>query len=295
LSTNFDNQEESLADWISQAEAARLHGVSRQAISKLVGSGRLKTKTIGGRILVSRGEVESFSPQAAGRPRVDDLREVERIRRLLADARPEVRRTIFDELRKEYPIHALEAKLGVDAEVILGAIDRSGELTLRMIRGVIAEAAFEVYVMKKLENWQNETLSGNPAYDFELRDDVGSIRIQVKLQRSERGVPKLRKGLFVVETQRTRSGLDQATGQSTRPYRFGEFDILAVAMHPSKGRWDAFLYTVADWLTSRPGDEHLMEVLQPVALEPNDDWTDDFATCVGWLRSSEERKIRRSV
>jgi hypothetical protein len=255
----------------------------------------LKTKTIGGRILVSRSDIESFHPQTAGRPRGNDVRELERIRRILADVRPEVRRTIFDELRKEYPIHSLEAKLGVDAEVILGAIDRSGELTLRMIRGVIAEAAFEVYVIKKLEGWRSEPISGNAAYDFEMKDEAAPVRVQVKLQRSQRGVPKLRNGLFVVETQRTRSGVDLATGQSTRPYRFGEFDILAVAMHPSKGRWDAFFYTVADWLTSRPGDQHLMEVLQPVAFEPNDDWTDDFATCVRWLRSGLEKKICRST
>lgn len=294
MSTNFGDWEQPLSDWISQAEAARLHGVTRQAISKLVQVGRLKSKTIGGRILVSRSDVASFRPQAAGRPRGDESRDLGRLRRLLIDARPEVRRAIFDDLRKEYPIHPLESKLGLDAEVILGAIERSGELTLRMIRGVIAEAAFEAYVVKALDAWMNEPIVGNPAYDFVLKDDVGPVRVQVKLQRSERGVPKIKNSMYVVETQRTRSGTDQATGQSTRPYRFGEFDILAVAMQPSKGRWDAFLYTVADWLTSRVGNEHLLEVHQSVSIEPDEDWTDDFATCVAWLRSGATKKIRRS-
>lgn len=58
-----------LADWISQSEASRLRGVSRQAIAKLVGSGRLRTLRIGGRALVSRSDVLAFEPNPAGRPK----------------------------------------------------------------------------------------------------------------------------------------------------------------------------------------------------------------------------------
>lgn len=57
------------SDWISLSEAARLRGVSRQAISKLVKKGRLKTITIGGHILVRRADVEGFEPLEAGRPK----------------------------------------------------------------------------------------------------------------------------------------------------------------------------------------------------------------------------------
>ena len=295
MSTNSNEGQTDLGDWISQAEASRIHGVSRQAISMLVQTGRLRSKSFGGRVFVSRGEIESFHPLSAGRPGKVRSRDLERLQKLLDDAGPEVRRTIFHELRKEYPIHPLEAKIGVSAEVILGAVDRSGELTLRMIRGVIAEAAFETYVVKTLTRWSSEPVSGNQPYDFHLTDPEGSIRVQVKLQRSERGVPKLRRGLFVVETQRTRAGQDQVTGQSTRPYRFGEFDVLAVAMQPSNGRWASFYYTVGRWLVPRAADANLMDVLQPVAIEPNDDWTDDFATCVAWLRSAETKTIRTTV
>lgn len=56
-------------DWVSQAEAAQIRGVSRQAISKLVRKGRLKSMVIGGHTLVSRAAVLSFQPRAAGRPR----------------------------------------------------------------------------------------------------------------------------------------------------------------------------------------------------------------------------------
>ena len=66
MSTHFN--EESAEDWISQAEAARLRGVSRQAIARLVKRQRLKTLNIGGRLLVRRRDVEQFIPKAAGRP-----------------------------------------------------------------------------------------------------------------------------------------------------------------------------------------------------------------------------------
>jgi excisionase family DNA binding protein len=69
LSTHFREESISPSDWISQAEAAHLRGVSRQAISKLVRKGRLRTIVIGGRTLVSRAEVLAYRPRAAGRPR----------------------------------------------------------------------------------------------------------------------------------------------------------------------------------------------------------------------------------
>ncbi|MBW8363399.1 MAG: helix-turn-helix domain-containing protein [Rhizobium sp.] len=68
LSTHF-NIQPNLEEWISQAEAARLRGVSRQAIAKLVVSGRIKTLNIGGRHFVHRSEVLAFEPRQAGRPK----------------------------------------------------------------------------------------------------------------------------------------------------------------------------------------------------------------------------------
>jgi excisionase family DNA binding protein len=62
-------QAENFADWITQAEAARLRGVSPQGISDLVKRGRLQTLRIGGKTFVRRTEVEAFSPLTGGRPR----------------------------------------------------------------------------------------------------------------------------------------------------------------------------------------------------------------------------------
>jgi hypothetical protein len=78
--------------------------------------------------------------------------------------------------------------------------------------------------------------TGDPPYDFIVRKGSIQVRIQVKLQRLEKGVPKIASkkrypsegDLYLVEVQKTRGGIDPATNEDTRPYRFGEFDILAV-------------------------------------------------------------------
>lgn len=71
MSTHSDAQAILPSDWISQAEAANLRGVSRQAISKLVRKGRLRSIVIGGRAFVSRTDVLSFQSRVAGRPKLD--------------------------------------------------------------------------------------------------------------------------------------------------------------------------------------------------------------------------------
>jgi excisionase family DNA binding protein len=55
-------------EWITPAEAARLRGVTRQAITKLINAGRLSTVSVGERLFVNRAEVESFTPKKPGRP-----------------------------------------------------------------------------------------------------------------------------------------------------------------------------------------------------------------------------------
>jgi excisionase family DNA binding protein len=64
MSSNFYDPSE----WISQSEAARIRGVSRQAVALLVKRGRLAVLKIGGRFLVRRKDVETFVPEPAGRP-----------------------------------------------------------------------------------------------------------------------------------------------------------------------------------------------------------------------------------
>ena len=47
-------------EWITQAEAARIRGVTRQAIARLVEKGRFQLLTIAGRVLLRRAEVEAY-------------------------------------------------------------------------------------------------------------------------------------------------------------------------------------------------------------------------------------------
>ena len=55
-------------EWITKAEAARVRGVTRQAIAKLVGKGKLATLEIAGHTLVKRADVKAYKPEPGGRP-----------------------------------------------------------------------------------------------------------------------------------------------------------------------------------------------------------------------------------
>ncbi len=215
------------------------------------------------------------------------MSEVEEIRALLAKCSDEQRLEIFQHLRETISIHPFEAAINAKAEVILEALARAPDLTIRGIRGIVGEATFAVEVGSQLKGWNDVTPVGNHSYDAALADAVGTVRVQVKMQRRTKFKPLLRGGVGVVEVQRTRSGMK--AGVATRPYRFGEFDILAVCMEPSHGRWNSFLYAPERWLLPRPDDEKLVMILQPLSLLPDSVWTDDFAQAVRRLRSNEDR------
>jgi excisionase family DNA binding protein len=53
--------------WISQSEAARLRGVSREAIYNLVKKDRFITLKIGDKTLINRADVENYQPHQSGR------------------------------------------------------------------------------------------------------------------------------------------------------------------------------------------------------------------------------------
>lgn len=210
---------------------------------------------------------------------------------------------VLNHLRQRVPIHPLEQKWDTTAEMILTAIARSSDLTQRGIRGIIAEATFEASVVPQLAavGWNTATIVGDQAYDFLLEKEAKQIRVQVKLQRREAGTPKeyakrSRSALrcpsgkfYVVEVQKTRSGTKN--GEKTRPYHFGDFDILAVNMHASSAMWNRFMYTVGTWLIPRSGDTNLIEIFQPVPECPDDYWTDNLMLCVDWFLSGKDGRL----
>lgn len=223
------------------------------------------------------------------------------VRALLAQCTPEERAAVFRELRASHAIHPYEATVGAPAEMILEAVHRAPELTRRMLRGVIAEAAFRTFVVAALEGrgWRDVTPEGNFAYDYSLDDGQGPITIQVKLQRSERGAPVVKDGkrytfdgeVFMTETQKTRTGTDGAANQ-TRFYRYGEFDVLAVSMQPSTGTWDSYMYTLGRWLLPGKATGEVA-TLQPVAKVANEFWTSDFQVAARWYREADGGKRMR--
>jgi hypothetical protein len=104
------------------------------------------------------------------------------------------------------------------------------------------------------------------------------------------GYRRLSAGKLVVETQRTRAGKG-VEGADTRPYRFGEFDVLAVSVEASTNDWTQFRYTVERWLLPREMDPSLLLKFQPVSLEPDGDWTDRLSVAIEWFQSDIVKTI----
>jgi predicted DNA-binding protein (UPF0251 family) len=63
------NNQKVTNNWITQAEAARVRGVSRQAINNLVKKGRLKTMEIASVVFVDKDEIQNFKGLNSGRPK----------------------------------------------------------------------------------------------------------------------------------------------------------------------------------------------------------------------------------
>lgn len=244
---------------------------------------------------------------------------LETIKKLIDECSEEDRKALKLHLSRLLP-HPLESEWVIDADTILTAINRSSDLTKRGVRGIIAEAVFVSEILPSIgaSGWKTVEFSGDHPYDVLLRKGARDARIQVKLQRLEEKVPKLyypkyyeRGSLFVVEAQKTRtgqkttratvSGTEVAVGTveeiivKTRPYSFGDFDIIAVNMHPSSRNWKDFRYSVASWLVPRATDSKLIEIYQPVAAVPNDVWTDDLTSCLQWFEDGIKRSVLANV
>jgi hypothetical protein len=228
-------------------------------------------------------------------------------------------------LRKRIPPHPLESKWNIGWERILDAIARSNDISQRGIRGLVAECVFESGVLPELQSWNAVSFQGDLPFDFKLQskaDPTTQVTVQVKLQRTIKGLPlmasdQLRcypEDFFIVEVQKTRSGeeLDLSDvddsgpaaepvvegeaspkkKKKTRPYHFGDFDILAVSMQPSTSDWSRFMYTVSNWLLPKNKPrEREVGTYQPVSPTPNEFWTDDLQTCIDWLLSKEKKSI----
>jgi len=199
----------------------------------------------------------------------------------LAQATPKQRQEILWFLRHQYrfPLHPLELEWNTSAEAVLQAIYDAPDLTQRGVKGILAEATFRtVVVPERLAHWQSLPVQNDDAYDLLLDDGRGGVKVQVKNQRKEGGVPanfRMQRDVFVVETQRTRNGV-RSDGEPSRPYRYGEFDVIAVCLQPLSGDWTDFIYCPQKRLLARQDRLDWLAVIQPVHLDGQNGWTRSF-------------------
>jgi hypothetical protein len=240
---------------------------------------------------------------------------IEVVKNLVNDCSEDEQKALRTYFKSLFP-HPLEKEWEIDSDTILSAISRSSDLTKRGVRGIIAEAVFMSDVIPTIKDlgWETIDISGDLSYDAHLQKGARSARIQIKLQRLEKHRPKLyypkfydQKSLYVVEVQKTRSGektikealpgsdekltAAKSITTSTRPYKFGDFDILAVNMHPSSHDWKSFRYCLSSSLLPRQKNPALIEIFQPVAANLNEAWTDSLATCLKWLEEGRKHLV----
>jgi len=185
--------------------------------------------------------------------------------------------------------HPLEKLINVKAEILLDSLLRSSYITLNGIRGIIAESTFNDILVKNSKRWKDIPAGAQNPYDFILEDNAGQVRIQIKLQRKVENLPWIRKdGCAVVETERTRSGKTK-DGESSRPYRYGEFDLLGVCMEPSHGVWESFLFIPQKYLDPHKDDIRYLNKLQSVPLSPKNNWTDNLDEAVELFRKDPSK------
>ena len=104
--------------------------------------------------------------------------------------------------------------------------------------------------------------------------------------------------MYVVETQRTRSGKKKKKGKDTEPeieaaevltglYSIRDFDVLAVCLQPLTRSWTDFMFCTTRDLVVRSGASHLLEVLQPTYMDESHGWTRNFAHAVVTFRAAQ--------
>jgi hypothetical protein len=244
---------------------------------------------------------------------------LEALKKVIDECSQEERKELFQFLRARLPLHPLEIEWAIDGDDVLSSLYRATDLSKRGVRGLIAEFVFERDVLPSVrENgWKLVSIpKGDWPYDSLVERDGKQASIQIKLQRLEAGHPKrfwekTYKDLvyYDVEVQKTRTGKKRSPKGSapsveqqalpnsidTRPYPFGAFDILAVNMQPATKKWSEFRFTVANWLLERPDSPSLIEIHQPVALIPDNAWTDNLSTCLEWFLRGEDKKILEEI
>jgi predicted DNA-binding protein YlxM (UPF0122 family) len=128
---NESTNRKNLEGYVSQAEAARIRGVSPQAIGDLIRRCRLSTIHVAGRILVLRSEVEAFiAKPKTGRPSKKELRKPK-----VGNEKTRTSKKSTATIHKEYVSRAEAARIrGVSQPAIVDLI-RRGRLKAMSVAG----------------------------------------------------------------------------------------------------------------------------------------------------------------
>lgn len=187
--------------------------------------------------------------------------------------------------------HPLEERWGLEGSVVLDAIESSIDLIQRGVLGVVAEHQFKNKILDPLNGSLQILPTADHSVDYLITDSANPpVSVQVKLQRRTNGVPILENGQALVETQKSRS---RGKGKSTtRLYRYGDFDIVAVSLWPSTGDWSKFMFAAGHQLRPAFRKPQFMAGFQPVSLKSDGVWTDDFLACVS--RAQMKQAIRET-
>jgi plasmid maintenance system antidote protein VapI len=119
LTTKTTNEE--FREYVSQAEAARIIGTTKQTVANLIRRGCFTTQAVAGRILVLRSEAESFVAKSKGRP----SKEVRTKKKPLKKS-PEV---IDRETLRKYIGQAEAARIRGVSQTAIANLIRRGRLT----------------------------------------------------------------------------------------------------------------------------------------------------------------------
>lgn len=174
--------------------------------------------------------------------------------------------------------HPLERSLNAPAADILDAI-ASGFRAQVDVKGKLAELYLYRLLLRMEQRgvitaleWTDK--DGEP--DFFLEYAGHRLGIQCKNIRSgEQYKTGDRKGLFKVELQKTRGGIDPATGEKTRYYRADEFNVVGICLFNQTGAWE-FLFAAAKDLSLHRDRPDRLEVMHPVPRYAGGIWRDNL-------------------
>jgi predicted DNA-binding protein (UPF0251 family) len=139
-STSKNNEE--LGKYISQAEAARIVGTSKQTMAYRVRQGYFTTKAVAGLVLVLRSEAESIAARHKGRPAKKELKK-KAPSTILAD------RTHMHDSGK-YISQAEAARIRRVSEQAIADLIRRGRLTTVKVAGrtLVLRSEIESFVVR---------------------------------------------------------------------------------------------------------------------------------------------------